>query len=163
MQNLIQRLNLINLLLVVSLSVLLCSHVWLIKSFSHLRNANPLHNLRAHAVEPIFEGDKAIKFTGTFDRHIKCTLLNFDLNLVNDKSNDSLLLGPQHLIQSPPPATGPGENIAISFTLKMPEMMTTGLWNTKFTGYYQCSHGIFNDYKVVVVEVEPFLIQPLKP
>lgn len=163
MQTIVKRLNFINLLLVVSLAVLLCSHVWLIKSFSHLRSAHPLDNLRAYAVQPIYKGDKAIRFTGRFDREIKCTLLNFDLNLINKKSTDILLLGPNHLLDAPLPATGPGENIVISFTLKMPEMITAGKWHTKFTGYYQCSHGIFSDYKVVVVDVDPFTIQEKRP
>lgn len=148
--------NIINLVIGSTIIIMLAINIFIVYTYAALTSSNPLENLRGVEVEPINTTDPHLIFKGQFDRSVKCTLQDFTVLLINDETNDTLMLTKQHLAVSPDPDIGPGENIDINFALNTPKAIYAGSWRPQFTGLYNCTKGIFTDQKTVVVTANPF-------
>ena len=127
-------------------------------TYARLQMASPLENIRAVVVEPVYVDQEMLEFTGTFDRDVSCTLHHFRMDLTNMSTRDVISLTQDHLVKTPAPDTGPGENLEIQFGLAMPRTIYPGRWRPEFRGAYVCRYGIFTAFKREQVTIQSFYI-----
>lgn len=130
----------------------------MVHTYVKLSTSSPLENIRAVVVEPVYIDQELLEFSGTFDRSVSCTLLDFRLDLTNMDTGDVIGLNKNHLARSPAPNTGPGKNLEIQFALLMPNTIYPGRWQPTFDGSYICNNGIFTAHKNSHVTITSFVI-----
>jgi hypothetical protein len=130
----------------------------MVTTFTKLALANPLMNVRAIVIEPVYTDQELLQFTGTFDREVACTLIDFRLDLTNMVTNDVISLNKTHLATAPMPNKGPGYDMEIEFALLMPNTIYPGRWQPTFNGEYICNKGIFTAQKSVHLVTPSFSI-----
>lgn len=131
-------------------------------TYIRLQSAQPLENLSAQVVQPVYSGQPTLEFEGTFDRPVSCRLTNFHLTLSNANTGQVIVLNSQHLVRAPATEKGPGAGLKIEFAVVLPASMRSGFWVPAFHGEYLCRLGIFLDNKHETVSVAGFTVNPAK-
>lgn len=152
------KLDALDALLLTIIIVMLTFISSMVYTYVRLSMASPLENIRAVVVEPVYVGQDLLEFSGTYDRSVKCTLIDFRLDLTNMETGDVIGLNKTHLARSPSPNKGPGTDLAIEFALTMPKTIYPGRWQPTFDGAYVCTNGIFTSHKTAYVTTTSFVI-----
>lgn len=152
------KLDALDALLLTIIIVMLTFISSMVYTYVRLSMASPLENMRAVVVEPVYVGQDLLEFSGTYDRSVSCTLIDFRLDLTNMETGDVIGLNKTHLARSPSPNKGPGTDLAIEFALTMPKTIYPGRWQPTFDGAYVCTNGIFTSHKTVHVTTTSFVI-----
>lgn len=131
-------------------------------TYVRLQAAQPLENLSAQVVQPVYSGQPTLEFEGTFDRPITCRLTDFHLTLSNAGTGQVIVLNNQNLVRAPATEKGPGNGLKIEFAVTLPDSIRSGFWVPVFHGEYLCRLGIFLDNKHETVLVAGFTVNPAK-
>jgi hypothetical protein len=131
-------------------------------TYIRLQAAQPLENLSAHVVQPVYSGQPTLEFEGTFDRPVSCRLTDFHLTLSNADTGQVIVLNSQNLVRAPATEKGPGDDLKIEFAVALPVSIRSGFWIPTFHGEYLCRLGIFLDNKHETVAIAGFTVNPAK-
>ena len=152
-----QSINLFLASLFLMISTLVC--ILALQKY-HLSNALPLENIHVQVVPNpiILKGSERtnLDFVGSYDRHVSCQLLDFQMLVKSESYKDIFLLDKRHLVKGPKANAQPGKNIPISFTLSLPQNFTADSWKTQFVGTYYCRKFIFGHMKTQKVDGPAF-------
>ena len=113
-------------------------------SFFKINGSMPFENFEA--ITSYNPQDHTLVANGTYDRHIRCNLIDF--RVLMSSAGKIIVLTRKDLKVAPPAAVDPGDDIPISMELHLPETIANGRWNPAYVGHYVCKSGLFTSHKM---------------
>ena len=88
-----------------------------------------------------------IKFSGKFDRSIRCMNTSLELHFTNVTTNEIVVLNENNMTLAPTYNVPAGKNHKIELEYALPKNITTGVWRPEFKGTFRCVNALFVEEK----------------